>query len=166
FGCDEIDQDADRERAAAETEPVDVVSFLVISAYEFVEVDDVALESPSQGAADGGEILVGGRPDAVIVLRELVCFRLIQRLKQTPDVGLLRLGRAVAGAIGEKDDFFGHGFPHAYSVCLCPPTNSGLNSIGSNPNMRSNQKPQITNVLSYSWNARSNRRSRIRRKDS
>ena len=49
---DEAGDDADRERAAAEAESVDPVAVLVVAATEGIDVDDVALQSEAERAAE------------------------------------------------------------------------------------------------------------------
>jgi hypothetical protein len=48
---DETNDDADRKGATAEPKRIDFVARLVIPAKEFVEIQDVALEAPSENAA-------------------------------------------------------------------------------------------------------------------
>ncbi len=100
LAVDQRRQHADGERAAAEAEGVDVVARRVVAADELVEVDDVALQAVAADAAEDGQELDRRIADAVVVHRELRRRRLVDRLEHAPDIGLLRLGRAVAGAVG------------------------------------------------------------------
>lgn len=77
----------------------------MVAANKLVEIDDAALKSPSEGTTNGSEVLVGRCLNAAIVYRDLGGFCLIECMKQTPNVGLLRLSRAVACAIREKRCF-------------------------------------------------------------
>ena len=57
--CNEIHKNPDGEGTTAEAEAIDVVTRLPISTDEFVQVDDIAFEAPSEGAPDRGKVFVG-----------------------------------------------------------------------------------------------------------
>ena len=54
---DETGDDADRERAPAETETVDPVASRIVAAAERIDVDDVALQPEAEDARNNGERL-------------------------------------------------------------------------------------------------------------
>ena len=64
--------DPHRKCAATEAERVDLVAGLVIHTQEFVDVEDVALEAPTKGAAQYSQGLKRRCADAVIVEGDLV----------------------------------------------------------------------------------------------
>jgi hypothetical protein len=101
------DQSCERargERAPAEPEDVDVIAVPVVPAQELVEVPDVARQAPAERAAENLERPEAGRADAIVVKRDLVVVAEIERLIQPPHVGLIELGWAVPGAVGEQHD--------------------------------------------------------------
>ena len=103
FG-DQSRERARGKRAPAEPEDVDVVAFPVMPAQELVEVLDVARQAPAEGAREHLERSDAGRPDAIVVECDLVVATEIERLIQPPDVGLVELGGAVSGAVGQQHD--------------------------------------------------------------
>src|SRR6185437_15961041 len=57
FPRDHSDENANRKGAAAESECIDVRARAVVAAKKLVQVDDIALETPSKGAAENRERL-------------------------------------------------------------------------------------------------------------
>ena len=108
---DQGHDDAGGERAAAETEGVDVVAVPVVAAGVSIDVQDVPFQAPAEGAAERRQRLERRRADAVVVIGDLrplsLCRRSeVDRLVHSPDVGLEQFGAAVPGAVGEEDDRF------------------------------------------------------------
>jgi hypothetical protein len=81
-----------------------VIARTIVPAEKLVEIADVARQAPADGAAQQLQRPEAGRPYAVVIDRDLVVVAEIERLEQPPDVGLVELGRAVAGAIGQQHD--------------------------------------------------------------
>ncbi len=101
------DQTCERARgegAAAETEDVDLIACAIVPAEEPVELADVARQAPAERAAEQPERPEAGRPDAVVVIRDLVVATEIERLIERPDVGLVQFGGTVASAVRQQDD--------------------------------------------------------------
>src|SRR5262249_105127 len=99
-------------RAAAEAESkYFIVGRTVVPAYELVEIDDVAFESPPEAATQNGKRLERRCADAVVVAGDLLGAREIERLEHPPYVGAPHLRRGVPGAVGQQDDFLAHGCP-------------------------------------------------------
>ena len=109
--CDQPGEDADRERAAAEAEGIDLRISLVVAAQEFVEVQHIALQSPAEHAAEDGERLERRGADAVRVAGDLIGPCEVERLKNPPDVGTPDILDRVSSAVGQKNDSFRHGLP-------------------------------------------------------
>src|SRR5262249_35090869 len=99
---------------AAEAEGIDAVARSIGPAQINVGLDDVALQSDAEDAAEEGERLEGRGADPVMVVRNLAerapralgLRRLFQveRLVQAPDIRLEEFGRTVSGAVGEDND--------------------------------------------------------------
>src|ERR1700738_702625 len=103
------DHDPNREGAAAESEAVDIVVFvLVVAADEFVDVDHIALQAEAERAAEDRPRLERRGADAVVIERDLVIPRQVERLEGAPDVGAPDLRRGIAGAVGQKNDVSAH----------------------------------------------------------
>jgi hypothetical protein len=94
------DDDSDRESAAAESKSEYFVLLgLVVSADKFVEIEDIALESPSERTAQNGKRLEGRRADAVVVDGNLVRGGQIDRFEGPPNIGSPDLGGSVPGPV-------------------------------------------------------------------
>ena len=105
--------DPHRERTATEPEAEDLRVPLVVPAQERVELDDVALETPAERAADQRQRLERGGADPVVVDRDLIGLGEIERLEQPPDVAAPDPGRRVTGPVGQEDDPLAHGRPRS-----------------------------------------------------
>src|SRR5690242_13831693 len=101
---DEPDEHANRERATAESETVDRIAGPPVAADELVEIQYVPLQPPAERAAEGGKIAVRRGADAIVIPRDLVRARLVERLEHAPDISFVCLRGAVAGAVGKNDD--------------------------------------------------------------
>src|SRR5882724_6407445 len=112
---DETGDDADRERAPAEAETVDPVAFGVVAAAERIDVDDVALQPEAEDAAENGERLERRGADTVVIIGDLrLGIAEIERLIETPDIGLEEFCRTVSRSIRQQNDILGrHGRPHS-----------------------------------------------------
>jgi hypothetical protein len=109
LAVDQPHHDPDRERTAAETEAEQLIVLVaIIAACKFIQRDDVAPEAEAEGAAQNGPRLERGGSDAVVIERDLVVGRKIQRLVGAPDVGAPHLRRGIAGAVREQDDLSAH----------------------------------------------------------
>src|SRR5262245_7883423 len=70
---DQADDYANRERAAAKAEAEYLVFVgAIVAADEFVEIENIALEPPTECAAEQGQRLEGRCADAVIIVRNLI----------------------------------------------------------------------------------------------
>ena len=110
---DQRDDDAYRERAAAEPEGVDVVAVPVVAAGVAIDVENVPVKPHTEGAAQQRQRLERRRADAVVVVGDLIALAFggrpqVDRLVHPPDVGLEQLGAAVPRAVREEDDRLGH----------------------------------------------------------
>ena len=108
FPLQEPDHQADDEGAAAEPERVDAVAFAMVQAQEFVECENPRLDAQAERQPDHRERPEGRGADAVAEGGDLLAARQVERLIESPHIGLERLGSAVAGAIGEDDDIPAH----------------------------------------------------------
>lgn len=112
---DQAADDAHGEGAAAEAEAEEAVAVVaIVTAGEFVDVDDVALQPDAEGAGEDRPRLERGRADAVVVEGDLVAVRQFERLERAPDIGAPDLRAGIAGAVGQKDDVSAHGQPLSY----------------------------------------------------
>ena len=109
---DQAHHHTDGETAAAEAEAEQfVIGIPPVAASEFVEIDDVALQTEAERAAEYGKRLEGGGSDAVVVERNLIGAREIERFEHTPDIGTPDLRRGVTRAVGQQNDFPAHASP-------------------------------------------------------
>src|ERR1700752_314445 len=71
----EIDEDAHRERSAAEAEAVDAVAGFIVAAKEYVERENIALQSPADRATEDRERLDRGCAHAIVIGSDLARIR-------------------------------------------------------------------------------------------
>jgi hypothetical protein len=76
---------------------------------QIYEINDIALETYAEGAAENGEWFEGRRSDAVVIKRYLIRSGQIESSEHAPDVGSPDLGCRVARSIRKENDAFAHG---------------------------------------------------------
>ena len=100
---------ANGEGATAEAEAENLVGVaLPVPADELVDVDDVAPQSDAEGAAEDGERFETRRANSVVIERNLIGTREIQRLEGPPNVRAPDGSRGISGAVGKHDDLPSH----------------------------------------------------------
>jgi hypothetical protein len=80
----------------------------VVAAGKFVKVDDVALETVAEGAAENGIGLERRGADPVVVISHAFGIREVDAFEDSPDIRPPYLGGGIAGAVGQQD---GHSAP-------------------------------------------------------
>src|SRR6267378_1410419 len=149
LSCDHPGHNADRERATAEAETVNVIPRLIISAAETVDVDHIALQAEPEDATQNGKCLERRRAYTVVVVSDLAGgIAQVEYLKEPPDISLENLCRAVAGPVRQQDDVFRHGCPRSRM-----PLNIFRSEIAGNANC--NQSGSSANCCKAKWRRRS-----------
>jgi len=97
---DQTSQHADGERSATEAKQVDAIPRVIVLAQEAVETQHIPLQTDARCTAKDGERLEVRSPDPIVVTRDLL-FRIgqVERLVETPDVGLEQFARAVTCSV-------------------------------------------------------------------
>ena len=100
--CHQADQNANRERAATETEGVNLRAAgeltrrcPIITTDEFIEINYVPLQPPAECSAKERQRFEGRAANAVIVFGDLLRVGQIQKLKDAPNVRAPNLGGGV-----------------------------------------------------------------------
>src|ERR1700681_4721050 len=101
---DKADHDPHGEGAAAKAKAVNTVARLIVHTKEFVDVENITLQTPTKSAAQYGQRLKGGSANAIVVNGNLIVTTKVQTFKHAPDVGFPNFVRGVSGSVGKQND--------------------------------------------------------------